>query len=155
MLVYPELDSLGGELTASSAKLIEIPPSELRVDTFRSAGAGGQSVNTTDSAIRITHLPSGIVVSIQNERSQHQNRATAMSILRSKLWAAAKGRGEKLKKETTVGGDGTNGWGSQIRSYVLHPYLLVKDHRTGWQTSQVESFLAGNFSLISGECAAA
>jgi len=113
------------------------------VDTFRSSGAGGQHVNKTDSAIRITHLPTGIVVSCQNERSQHQNRARAMQMLESKL--AEKARAERQAEMDALSGNrGDNAWGSQIRSYVQAPYQLVKDHRTEHETGNVEAVLDGD-----------
>lgn len=114
---------------------IEVLDKDLRVDVYRSGGAGGQSVNTADSAVRLTHLPTGIVVACQNERSQIQNRATAMKILKSRLYDFEM---EKRRKEQQAIEDTKMeiGWGSQIRSYVLHPYKLVKDHRTGFQSSQ-------------------
>jgi peptide chain release factor 2 len=121
---------------------VVINPADLRVDTFRASGAGGQHVNKTDSAVRMTHIPSGIVVSCQNERSQHKNRAMAMKILRARLFELEerKKREElekfsKEKKEIT--------WGSQIRSYVLHPYQLVKDHRTGVEIGNTSAVLDG------------
>jgi len=121
---------------------VEIRSEDLRVDTFRSSGAGGQHVNMTDSAVRITHIPTGIVVSCQNERSQHMNRQVAMQILRSRLY-------EKLLQERQEALDVIQGekkeisWGSQIRSYVLHPYTLVKDHRTEHETGNVQGVLDG------------
>lgn len=122
---------------------IEVLDKDLRIDVYRSGGAGGQSVNTADSAVRLTHFPSGIVVACQNERSQIQNRAMAMKILKSRLYDWEM---EKRKKEQQAIEDTKMeiGWGSQIRSYVLHPYKLVKDHRTGFQSSQAETVLNGD-----------
>src|ERR1700757_2480552 len=120
---------------------IEIPEDELRVDVYRSSGPGGQGVNTTDSAVRITHLPTGIVVSCQNERSQIQNRASAMAVLQAKL--LERRRQEEAEQMQALRGDGGRAWGSQIRNYVLYPYQMVKDQRTGYETSQAESVLDG------------
>jgi peptide chain release factor 2 len=120
---------------------IEIPEDEMRIDVFRSSGPGGQGVNTTDSAVRITHLPSGIVVSCQNERSQIQNRASAMAVLQAKL--LEKRREEEAEELAALRGDGGRAWGSQIRNYVLYPYQMVKDQRTGHETSQAEAVLDG------------
>ena len=122
---------------------IEILDKDLRIDIYRSGGAGGQSVNTADSAVRLVHLPTGIVVACQNERSQIQNKAMAMKILKSRLYdfEMEKRRKEQEKVENTKK---DIAWGSQIRSYVLHPYKLVKDHRTGFHSSQAETVLEGD-----------
>jgi peptide chain release factor 2 len=136
--VVPEVDQ-------SNAPLVN--ESDLRIDIFRSGGAGGQHVNTTESAVRITHIPTGIVVAIQNERSQHQNKATAMKVLLAKL-----ARLQELKNSEEIAmlkGEVKEGsWGNQIRSYVLHPYQLVKDHRTNAETSQTEHVLDGDLRLF-------
>ena len=120
---------------------VDIPDDELRVDVFRSSGPGGQGVNTTDSAVRITHLPTGIVVSCQNERSQIQKKASAMVVLQAKL--LERRREEEAKELNALRGDGARAWGSQIRNYVLYPYQMVKDARTGYETSQAEAVLEG------------
>ena len=126
---------------------IEINESDLRVDTYRSSGAGGQHVNTTDSAVRITHIPTGIVVNCQNERSQHKNRATAMKMLKAKLYereeAARRAEADAKRDERE-----DNGWGSQIRSYVLQPYQMVKDLRTEVQTSDTAGVLDGDLDMF-------
>ncbi|ACD82110.1 Protein chain release factor B [Methylacidiphilum infernorum V4] len=122
---------------------IEIKESDLRIDVFRSGGHGGQGVNTTDSAVRITHLPTGIVVVCQNERSQIQNKATAMKILRSRLYELEKDK-KRAEMERIYGQKGEIGWGRQIRSYVLQPYKMVKDLRTGVTKTQVEEVLDGD-----------
>ncbi len=122
---------------------VEIDEKDLRVDTYRSSGAGGQHVNKTDSAIRLTHLPTGVVVSCQNERSQHQNRARAMQILAAKL--AERARLERQAELDALSGSRSdNAWGSQIRSYVQAPYQLVKDLRTDFETGNVEAVLDGD-----------
>jgi peptide chain release factor 2 len=120
---------------------VDIPDDEIRVDVFRSSGPGGQGVNTTDSAVRITHLPTGIVVSCQNERSQIQNKASAMAVLQAKL--LERRREEEAQELNALRGDGRTAWGSQIRNYVLYPYQMVKDQRTGYETAQAESVLDG------------
>jgi peptide chain release factor 2 len=120
---------------------IDIPDDEIRVDVFRSSGPGGQGVNTTDSAVRITHLPTGIVVSCQNERSQIQNRASAMAVLQSKL--LERRREEEAEELQGLRGDGGRAWGTQIRNYVLYPYQMVKDLRTGMETGDPLALLDG------------
>jgi len=120
---------------------VEIPDDEIRVDVYRSSGPGGQGVNTTDSAVRITHLPSGIVVSCQNERSQIQNRASAMAVLQSKLLELR--RREEQAKIDALKGDTAGSWGNQMRSYVLHPYQMVKDLRTEEETGNTAAVLDG------------
>ena len=122
---------------------IDIQDKDLRIDVYRSSGAGGQSVNTTDSAVRITHFPSGIVVAVQNERSQLQNKMTAFKILRSRLYDLEMER-RRAEQDKVEAGKKDNSWGSQIRSYVLHPYKLVKDHRNGFSSSQAEPTLDGD-----------
>jgi peptide chain release factor 2 len=120
---------------------VDIPEDEIRVDVYRSSGPGGQGVNTTDSAVRITHLPTGIVVSCQNERSQLQNRATAMSVLQAKL--LERKRQEEAEKMNELRGEGTSSWGTQIRNYVVHPYQIVKDLRTGVEAGNPTAILDG------------
>jgi len=126
---------------------VEIQDKDLRIDTFRASGAGGQHVNTTDSAIRITHSPSGIVVQCQNERSQHKNRATAMNMLKSKLYEIEIQKIESDRKEVE-GEKSEIGWGSQIRSYVLHPYRMVKDLRSNYEDSDPDSVLDGDIDKL-------
>jgi len=133
VFVFPEIDE---DIN------LEIKEEDLRVDTYRSSGAGGQHVNVTDSAVRITHLPTGIVVQCQNERSQHRNREMALKILKARLYELyEQDRREELEK--IQGEKKKIAWGSQIRSYILHPYQLVKDHRTNLETSNVEAVLDG------------
>jgi peptide chain release factor 2 len=134
VMVMPELDD---------TIEVDINDKDLRIDTFRSSGAGGQHVNKTDSAIRITHLPTGIVVQCQNERSQHSNKDTAMKMLTSRLYKLEKERKAEVNEE--LGGDKKEiAWGSQIRSYVLQPYRLIKDHRTDQEIGNVDAVLDGN-----------
>src|SRR3989338_1221556 len=126
---------------------ITISPDEIRTDIFRSSCPGGQSVNTTDSAVRLTHLPTGTVVQCQNERSQLQNRQTAMKILRARLFALKrKEQEEKMSRE--YGKKQKIEWGSQIRSYVMHPYSMVKDHRTDVETGNVPKVMDGEIDLF-------
>jgi peptide chain release factor 2 len=122
---------------------IEIPESEIRVDVYRSSGKGGQGVNTTDSAVRLTHLPTGIVVVCQNERSQIKNRASALSVLKARLYEKRLDE-QRSEMERFYGEKGEIGWGSQIRSYVLQPYQMVKDLRTGLSTSDTQGVLDGD-----------
>jgi peptide chain release factor 2 len=122
---------------------IEIPEKDLRIDTYRSSGAGGQHVNVTDSAVRITHLQTGIVVSCQNERSQHKNRDVAMKVLKARLYDMK--QKEQAAKLDQIGGAKKDiAFGSQIRSYVLQPYQMIKDHRTKYQVGDVERVLGGD-----------
>ncbi len=123
------------------ADRIDIPEDEIRVDVFRSSGPGGQGVNTTDSAVRLTHLPTGIVVSCQNERSQIQNRASAMAVLQAKL--LERKREEQAAKLNELRGPGARSWGTQIRNYVLHPYQNIKDLRTGFETGNTAAVMDG------------
>ncbi len=138
VLVYPEVEE---DIT------IEIKEDEIRVDTFRASGAGGQHVNKTSSAVRITHIPTGIVVTCQNERSQHKNRAIAMKILKARLYDISLKEQER-KVEGIMGDKKDIAWGSQIRSYVLQPYRLVKDHRTGVEIGNVDAVLDGDIDTF-------
>jgi len=134
VFVFPEIDD---DIE------VKIADSDLRIDTYRSSGAGGQHVNVTDSAVRITHIPTGIVAACQSERSQHMNKATAMRVLRAKLYE--KELEERAAKASELGGEKKDiGWGSQIRSYVLHPYRMVKDLRTGVETGNTDAVLDGD-----------
>jgi len=126
---------------------VEIRPEDLKVDVYRSSGAGGQHVNKTSSAVRMTHLPTGIIVTCQNERSQIKNRDMAMKVLRSRLVALREQQRSEQRQELK-GEHQSNEWGSQIRSYVLHPYTLVKDHRTGYETGNVQAVLDGDLSAF-------
>lgn len=132
--VYPDIE---GDID------IEINESDLRIDTYRASGAGGQHINKTDSAVRITHIPTNTVTQCQSERSQHKNKATAMKILKARLYEV-KLREEQAKLDELSGEKKEIGWGSQIRSYVMQPYQLVKDHRTNIETGDVTSVLDGN-----------
>lgn len=134
VFIFPELDD---EIE------IDINEKDLRIDTYRASGAGGQHVNKTSSAIRITHMPSGIVVQCQNERSQHRNKDIAMKMLKSQLYDREK-RLQKEQQQELHGDKKEIGWGSQIRSYVLQPYRLAKDHRTNYEIGNVDAVLDGN-----------
>jgi peptide chain release factor 2 len=140
--VFPEIED---------AITVNIRDEDLRIDTFRASGAGGQHVNKVSSAVRITHIPSGIVVSCQSERSQHKNRETAMLILQSRLYDLE--RRERDKKMDAIVGDKKDiSWGNQIRSYTLQPYRLVKDHRTGVEVGNVDAVLDGDIDIFIEAC---
>jgi peptide chain release factor 2 len=121
---------------------VDIKPEDIRVDTYRASGAGGQHVNKTDSAVRLTHLETGIVVQCQNERSQHKNKATAMKVLKSRLYEHYKEQQDK-EHEKHAQEKKDIAWGHQIRSYVFHPYNMVKDHRTTYQVGNVQAVMDG------------
>ena len=137
VLVFPEVDE---------PEEIEINQNDLKIDVYRSSGPGGQSVNTTDSAVRITHLPTGIVVAMQNEKSQLQNRAAALRVLQSRLLLLRKEQEDAKKKE--LAGDIKASWGDQMRSYVLHPYQMVKDLRTGYEEGNTSNVLDGGLNAF-------
>jgi peptide chain release factor 2 len=137
--VWPQIEDEDADM--------EIPDKDLRIDTYRSSGAGGQHVNVTDSAVRITHLPTGIVVSCQNERSQHKNRDVAMKVLRARLYDL-KLKEQQAKLEQIGGAKKDIAFGSQIRSYVLQPYQMIKDHRTKYQVGDVERVLSGDLDTF-------
>jgi peptide chain release factor 2 len=138
VFIYPDVDS---------DIVIQIDEKDLRIDTYRASGAGGQHVNKTDSAVRITHLPTGIVAQSQNERSQHRNKDNAFKILRARLYEHERQK-ELEKKEKIEQEKKDISWGNQIRSYVFHPYTLVKDHRTGIETGNVQSVMEGNLDIF-------
>jgi peptide chain release factor 2 len=137
--VLPEMDEI-------SSNDIIINPNDIKVDVYRSQGAGGQSVNTTDSAVRITHIPTGIVVAIQTERSQLQNKTLALNILKSKLWELKQSEHKQEQQSHTE--DISISWGNHIRSYVINPYKLVKDQRSGFETTDVDKILSGDLDEI-------
>ena len=136
--VYPSIDE---------TIEIEVNPSDIRIDTYRASGAGGQHVNKTDSAVRITHIPTGIVAQCQNERSQHKNKNQAMKLLKARLYQLEIEK-EKEKQKDLDGQKKDIAWGSQIRSYVFHPYNLVKDHRTKQETGNIQSVMDGDLDII-------
>lgn len=143
--VYPEVDE--------SIDIV-IEEKDLRIDTYRSSGAGGQHVNTTDSAVRITHLPTNIAVQCQNDRSQHRNKAEAMQMLKARLFELElQKKNEEVNKQNAAKTD--NGWGHQIRSYVLQPYQMVKDLRTSYETSDAAGVLDGNLEKFVSSALAA
>ncbi|TPV95572.1 MAG: peptide chain release factor 2 [Myxococcales bacterium FL481] len=140
VMVVPDIDE-------DDASAIDVPESDLRIDKYRSSGAGGQHVNKTESAVRLTHLPSGIVVACQSERSQHKNMATALRMLKARLWDIERQKRDD-KMQALEGSKKLIEWGSQIRSYVMHPYRQVNDHRTEFKTADVDSVLDGELDAL-------
>ncbi len=142
---FASVDTIA-ELEEASSEIV-IPPNEFRVDTFRSGGKGGQNVNKVETAVRITHIPTGLVVASQAQRSQHQNRATAMNLLLSRIFAQRQDEA-KAEMERFYGDKGSVSWGNQIRSYVFQPYRMVKDLRTGVETSNVQAVMDGDLDAF-------